>query len=146
MTVKDLLAGKPKSVITTRPDTIVEQAMGQLLQHKISCLPVVDDNLRLMGIIAEKDIFRCAYESGDDFRKKQVSELMTVDLIVGVPDDSIGYMAGLMTQNRIRHIPIVQGESLVGLVSVGDIVKTQMENMQIENRYLKQYIEGGYPG
>jgi len=63
-----------------------------------------------------------------------------------VPDDEVSYIAGVMTNNRIRHVPIVENKQLAGLVSVGDVVKTQMENIQIENRYLKQYIDGSYPG
>lgn len=146
MTVKDLLRDKSKDVITTGSEVSVEEAMARLLKHRISCLPVVDAKGQLVGIISDKDIFRCAYESSDDFKSKQVAELMTSDVIVGVSTDTVGFVAGLMTQNRIRHIPIVDGKSLVGLVSVGDIVKTQIEDIKIENRYLKQYIDGTYPG
>ncbi|HKK21299.1 MAG TPA: CBS domain-containing protein, partial [candidate division Zixibacteria bacterium] len=62
-----------------------------------------------------------------------------------VEDDDLDYIAALMTNNRVRHIPIVNGEHIVGLVSIGDVVKTQIKNVEVENRFLKQYIEGSYP-
>ncbi|MDX9857334.1 MAG: CBS domain-containing protein [candidate division Zixibacteria bacterium] len=145
MLVKDLLRQKDRRLITTTAETPVETAMGLLLENRISCLPVLRDD-RLIGIVSDKDIFRIVYETKERYRDHTVADLMTTDLIVGVPDDTVGYIAGLMTQNRIRHIPILEGESLIGLLSVGDIVKTQMEDIRIENRYLKDFIQGTYPG
>jgi len=71
---------------------------------------------------------------------------MSRDLIVGLPDDDISYISGVMTQNRSRHIPVVEKDKLIGLVSLGDIVKTQMDKIKIENRYLKDYVHSKYPG
>ena len=71
---------------------------------------------------------------------------MTTELIVGIEDDLVDYIATLMTNNRIRHIPIMRGASMIGLVSVGDVVKARLSDMAVENRYLKQYIRGDYPG
>ena len=146
MKVKDILQGKTRGVVTTTPETQVGEAMGILIEHRISCLPVLDHNNQLIGIVSDKDIFRRIHESGDDFRSCPVAEIMTSNLIIGVPDDEISYIAGLMTENRIRHVPILEDKQLKGMVSVGDIVKTQMLETKIENRYLKQYIEGSYPG
>ena len=145
MLVKDLLRQKDRRLVTTTAATSLETAMGLLIDNRISCLPVLD-NHRLIGIVSDKDIFRVVYETKERYRNHKVADFMTTDLIVGVPEDTIGYIAGLMTQNRIRHIPILEGETLVGLLSVGDIVKTQMEDIRIENRYLKDYILGTYPG
>ena len=69
---------------------------------------------------------------------------MTTELIVGVVDDDLTYSAVLMTNNRIRHIPIMEKDKIIGIVSVGDIVKTQMEHIKIENRYLRQYLSGSH--
>jgi CBS domain-containing protein len=146
MQVKELLNQKGRDVIVTTPQATIEEVMGLLIDRKISCLPVMDGTNRLVGIISDKDIFRRVYTDKAEYLSRSVSDLMTTDVIVGVPEDGLGYIAGLMTQNRIRHVPIVEGEQVVGLISVGDIVKTQMENIKIENRYLKQYIEGSYPG
>ena len=82
----------------------------------------------------------------ESFLECVVSEIMTSDLIIGLESDEIDYIAAIMTKNRIRHIPIVDSDRLVGLVSVGDVVKSRLEHIEIENRYLKQYIDGTYPG
>jgi len=146
MQVKDILKHKKRETITTTPRTSIPEAMRLLITNQIGCLLVVEEPGNLIGIISDKDIFRRAYEDPDNFRSATVQDLMTTDLIVSVVDDQIGYIAGIMTNNRIRHIPVVDGKHLVGLVSIGDIAKVQMENVKIENRYLKQYIEGNYPG
>ncbi|MFZ5981734.1 MAG: CBS domain-containing protein, partial [Candidatus Zixiibacteriota bacterium] len=86
------------------------------------------------------------YETPIDFRVFKVGQLMTTDVIVGLLEDELAYIAGLMTNNRIRHIPVVDKNHLIGIVSVGDIVKTQMEHIEIENRYLREYLSSGYPG
>jgi CBS domain-containing protein len=146
MKVKDILLGKKRGVVTTTAETRIAEAMAILIEHKISCLPVLDHNNQLIGIVSDKDIFLRIHQDGVDFHSCPIGDIMTTELIIGVPDDEIAYVAGLMTENRIRHIPILDGSQLKGMVSVGDIVKTQMLETKIENRYLKQYIEGSYPG
>ena len=146
MLVKDVLRAKQREVVTARRETTVQQAMDMLISNKISCLPVLDAKNCLIGILSDKDIFRRVYDDPKGFQSATVGELMTEDVLVGIPDDELSYIAGIMTNNRIRHVPIVEEEQLVGLVSVGDVVKTQMEQVQIENRHLKQYIGGDYPG
>ncbi len=145
MLVKDLLRYYPKTLITTPRNANILMAMEALIHHKISSLPVVEDENRLIGIVSDKDIFRAAYEKRENFLLVTVEHIMTTDLIVGVEDDELDYVAALMTNNRVRHIPIVRHDRLVGLVSIGDVVKTQIKNVEVENRFLKQYIEGTYP-
>jgi CBS domain-containing protein len=146
MRVADLLRTKERDLITVAPSATIPEAMELLISNKVSCLPVLgeEDGL-LVGIISDKDIFRRVHQDYRSFRDTCVKDLMTTELIVGLLEDEISYIAGIMTTNRIRHVPIVDGERLVGLVSVGDIVKTQMEDARIENRYLWQYINGTYP-
>jgi len=146
MRVKDLLRAKKRELVTAGAETSLKHAMRLLIDNKISCLPVCGDSQKLIGIISDKDIFRKAYELDCAFQDLTVGDCMTDDVIVGLVDDEVAYIAGVMTQNRIRHVPIVDGETIVGLISVGDIVKTQIENIKIENRYLRLYIDGGYPG
>lgn len=146
MIVSDILKLKGKNVITAHSDMNIIDAMKTLLENKISCLPVVDKENRLIGIISDKDIFKAVYHNQNNYKNLVASELMTSDLIVGVESDSVDYISGLMTNNRIRHIPIVETNMLVGLISIGDIVKTKQKNIEIENRYLRQYIDGSYPG
>ncbi len=132
--------------MTVAQTASVTAAMGTLIENRIGCLPVLDESDQLVGILSDKDIFRAVYEQIDSFQQLTVNDLMTSELIVGLVDDDINYIAGLMTKNRVRHIPIVTKNKLIGVVSIGDVVKNQMEDMKIENRYLKQYIDGGYPG
>lgn len=146
MRVRDFLQSTPRQVITATPETTVPQAMARLIENRISCLPVVNNTAELVGIISDKDIFRAASVDPEGFTGKKVDDLMTTDLIIGLPDDEFDYIAGVMTNNRIRHVPIVQDKRLVGLLSLGDIVKSQLKNIQIENRYLKKYIHNEYPG
>lgn len=145
MKVKDLLKENPREIITTDKSTTIIKAMNLLISNRIGCLLVMDENDKLIGIISDKDIFAAVYENQDTFTTLKVSDLMSSDLIVGIEDDDINYIAGIMTKNRIRHIPIMEKDKLLGLISIGDIVKAQMEDMEIENRYLKLYIDGTYP-
>lgn len=146
MIASDILEIKGKEVITILEDVNIIDAMKILLENKISCLPVVDGENCLLGIISDKDIFKAVYNNQDNYKNLNASQLMTKDLIVGVESDSVDYISGLMTKNRIRHIPIVEEMFLVGLISIGDVVKTKQKNIEIENRYLRQYIDGSYPG
>ena len=146
MKVREYLERNPRRVITVEADRPIPEAMAMLLDNRISCLPVISEGENLVGIISDKDIFRTAYKQPGRFVDRTVGELMTADLIVGVADDDLDYIAGVMTNNRIRHVPIVENRRIIGLISVGDIVKSQLKNIQTENRYLRQYINDQYPG
>jgi len=145
MRVSDVLKAKNRGVITTTTGTGITQAMKQLIENGISCLPVLDEEERLVGIVSDKDIFRAIHQNTENFTWMSCGDLMTTDVIIGVEDDELHYIGSLMTKNRIRHIPIMNNEKLVGLVSVGDVVKMSMDHMEVENRYLKNYITGAYP-
>jgi len=143
MLVRDILESKQRNIVATTPETTVMEAMDALISNKISCLPVLDSDQKLVGIVSDKDIFRLVYQKQDDFTGVPLKDIMSTNLIVGLIDDEIDYIAGIMTENRIRHIPIVEKDKMVGLVSQGDVVKKQMKDIQVENRYLKMYIDGG---
>lgn len=146
MQVLDLLRNNDRKVVTITPPETLSEAMDRLLKHRISCLPVLDEADNLIGIISDKDIFRLVHENRATFANLSVGEAMTADLIVGLPEDTLDYIAAIMTENRIRHVPIVDGPKLIGLVSQGDVVKKQLRDYQVENRYLKSYIHNEYPG
>ena len=145
MLVKDILQSKPKTIFTAEPSTPIQQAMELLVHNRISCLPILNAKKELVGIVSDKDIFKLLYESPQTAATSTVSAVMSKDVLVGLPTDDIGYIAAIMTNNRIRHVPIMEGKQLIGLLSVGDIVKTQMAHIETENRYLRQYIDGTYP-
>ncbi|MEA3297862.1 MAG: CBS domain-containing protein [candidate division Zixibacteria bacterium] len=140
MLVKALLKNKPREVVTANSSTLIDEAMELLISNKIGCLPVVEDSGKLIGIISDKDIFKKVHETKGDFHSLKVSDIMATDLIIGLPDDEINYIAGVMDKNWIRHVPIVDGERVIGLISLRDIVKEQAKKMEIENRYLDLYM------
>jgi CBS domain-containing protein len=115
--------------------------MDLLISHNIGCLPVLDEGGKLVGIISDKDIFKKIHETKGDYHSLSVGDVMSTAVIVGLPDDDITYIAGLMGKNWIRHVPIIENEQLIGLVSQRDIIKTQAKKTEIENRYLKLYLE-----
>jgi CBS domain-containing protein len=143
MKVQDLLATKGSRVVTIEPGRTVREAIDRLVEHRIGALLVVDGE-SIAGIITERDILREAARHADRLDRRLVREAMTADLIVGVPDDDLTYVMGIMTRNKIRHLPIVEGRDLRGIVSIGDLVWSCLTEAEFENRHLKEYIAGGY--
>jgi len=141
MQVKTLLESKPKQIVSSNPSTSIDEAMSLLITNNIGCLPVVDDEDMLVGILSDKDIFARIYQTKGNYQSLKVEDVMTTDLIVGLPSDDIEYIAGVMEKNSIRHVPIVDGEQLIGLISLRDIVKTQTVAREVENRYLMDMLE-----
>ncbi|HBF36980.1 MAG TPA: histidine kinase, partial [Firmicutes bacterium] len=82
------------------------------------------------------------YSDYEMLKSKKVSQLMSTNIIIGIPEDDVDYIMGIMTQNRIRHLPIVTKEGITGIISIGDIVKYQLEEIQVKNRYLEEYMYG----
>jgi CBS domain-containing protein len=116
--------------------------MDLLISNNIGCLPVVDDSANLIGIVSDKDIFRRIHQTKGQYHELKVKDLMTTNLIVGLPDDDITYIAGVMKKNWIRHVPIVEKDRVIGLLSQRDIMRTIAKTTDIENRYLKMYMGG----
>ncbi|MGH7571564.1 MAG: CBS domain-containing protein [Gemmatimonadota bacterium] len=145
MNVRSILEGKGSTeVVTIDPDRTIQEAIASLVEHNIGSLVVVDERGELAGIITERDILRVCIGGGDRLATTRVAEVMTRDLIVGDSDDSIDYVMGVMTQNRVRHLPIIGRRGLRGMVSIGDVVKIQLHEKEYENRHLREYIQGSY--
>ena len=145
MKVKDVLASKGSRVITCHEDNSLIDALAIFSANKVGSLLVVDSHEKIKGIIAPRDILLIVLNDMERLKEIKVDEVMTKDLIVGTPEDSIEYILAIMTENRIRHVPILEGKELQGIVSIGDVVKAQVKEKEVENRYLKDYIEGKYP-
>ena len=94
----------------------------------------------------ERDIFRLMATHGESAFSRPVKDFMTENLVVCVPDDDIDTAMACMTNNRFRHLPIVENKKVVGIISIGDVVKAQVHNLKVENHYLIDYITGKYPG
>ena len=146
MKVKDILAKKGNRVITVEKSTKVFDAMAIFSSNRVGSLLVVDKDDAILGIIAAKDVLMAVVNHYDTLKEITVDKIMTTDLIVGSEDDKIEYIQAIMTENRVRHVPILAGKELKGLISIGDVVKSQLKEVHVENRYLKDYIADKYPG
>lgn len=146
MKVKDILAKKGSQVVTVREETTVLDAMSVFSSNRVGSLLVVDKNDAILGIIAARDVLMAVMNDLQGISELPVSKIMTKELIVATEDDNIDYIQAIMTENRIRHIPVLDGRELKGLVSIGDVVKLLLKAKDVENRYLKDYIADKYPG
>lgn len=146
MKVKDILANKGSQVITVREETTVIDAMSVFSANRVGSLLVVDKNDAILGIIAARDVLMAVINDLQGITELPVSKIMTKELIVATEDDNIDYVQAIMTENRIRHIPVLDGRELKGLISIGDVVKVLLKAKDVENRYLKDYIADKYPG
>ena len=146
MKVKEILATKGTRVVTVAKDSSVIDAMSIFSANRVGSLLVVDKDSNILGIIGARDVLMAVVNHLDDIKTLTVDKIMTTNLIVGTLDDNIDYIMSVMTENRIRHVPIIEGKELKGLVSIGDVVKSQLKETHVENKYLKDYIAGKYPG
>lgn len=140
MRIRDILHQKGERVITIAPAHTIHQAMRKLVQHQIGALVVRNDGIE--GIITERDILQFATRQPADLDRVTVAEIMTRDVVVAIPNDPLDYAMDILTNNRIRHLPIAEDGRLVGLVSIGDVVNALRSNAEAENRYLHDYIAG----
>jgi CBS domain-containing protein len=140
--VADILRQKSGGVVTIGPHLTLQDAISKLVEHNIGSLIVTDDQGAIAGIITERDILRQCSKGAEEKARTPISEVMTRDVIIGVPDDTLDYVMGIMTTNRIRHLPILNNEDLVGMISIGDVVHAHLQEREFENRMLKDYIHG----
>lgn len=145
MKAKDILDAKGSRVVTCHEDNTLMDALAIFAANKIGSLIVVDSHDKIQGIIAPRDILIVVLKNYERVKTIKVNEVMTRDLIVATVDDDLDYLQHIMTVNRVRHVPILDGSDLQGIVSIGDVVKAQTDEKEVENRYLKDYIEGKYP-
>jgi CBS domain-containing protein len=145
MTVRELLKGKGGVVTLPRGSTI-RQAMEVLIRHNIGAVVIVDEKHVPVGIVSERDIMREAHNRLNEISSTPVEKIMSSELIIGLPDDSMDYVQCIFTSNRIRHLPIIENGKMIGIISIGDVVKARLTQQEIENRYLRDFIMDKYPG
>lgn len=139
MNIASLLAKKSGAPVTIRPEQTVRDALVLLAKHNIGALVVVNAAGMPVGIVSERDIVREAARNEQVFGRA-MSEIMTRDVITGVPEDDLASVANLMTEKRIRHLPVVTGGKLIGIISIGDVVKAQRDKYQGEVETLETQI------
>ena len=142
MKLRDILRTKGSDVIQIDPDQHVIDAVRVLSEHRIGCLVVTHDG-EIRGVVSERDIMDFMAAEPDALTDTPVSDIMTTDVIVAVPEDDLDYVMNVMTNNKVRHLPIVDDGRLAGIVSIGDVVNEVRRSVESENRHLKDYIQGG---
>ena len=140
MHVRDVLAGKSSLVHTCTPEDTLADVADLLVGHNIGSLIVMQDD-EMVGIITERDILRACAATRGPLEFLKVSERMTRCPVAASPNDEVADIMCIMTERRIRHVPVVERGHLVGIVSIGDTVKAQHDELCRENHYLKSYIQ-----
>ncbi len=135
MKIRDLLKTKSRSVITIGPDDTVSAAVQKLAEYDRGSLPVCNDKGELVGIVTERDIVRKCFKSLNACANFKVQDVMTKEVAFGVPDDDLDYAISAMKQKRIRHLPIVDKQKVVGMVSMRDLLDVELTESQAELRY-----------
>lgn len=140
MFLRDILNTKGPLVHSIDAQASLEDVVQQLVRHNCGSLVVRGKSGRMEGIITERDILRACAAHQAALSELKVADAMTANVVVGTPSDSVEDTMGLMTEKRIRHLPVLEDGQLLGLVSIGDIVKAQHDRLTMENHYLKSYL------
>ena len=143
MRVSDVLSSKGSATIfTIKPEATVSELLDALAEHNVGALVVSADGTSMLGIVSERDIVR-KLRDVEDARSATVESIMTSDVQVCAPDDSFGSLMTVMTERRVRHVPVLDGDELVGVLSIGDAVKYRMDQLEFERDQLNNYVSGG---
>jgi CBS domain-containing protein len=143
MQVASILASKGRNVVTAKPDTSIPEIAQLLKAKKIGAAVVVDAGERVVGIISERDLVHGLARHGAHLLEMRVGDLMTRDVVTCGPDLDIDEVMKEMTNSRIRHLPVVEGGRLAGIISIGDAVKNRLDELEDEANQLKRYIATG---
>ena len=140
MTIQSILAGKGSEVATISPDARLSDAVAKLGERRIGAMPVVEDG-RVVGVISERDVIYCLRDHGADVLAWPVSRVMTAPAITVDRSASVLNALAMMTRRRIRHLPVVESGRLLGIVSIGDLVKHRIERIEQEAEAMRTYIQ-----
>ena len=142
MRIADVLRNKGADVATVAPETTVSELIAGLAELNIGAMVVIGPD-GLAGIVSERDVVRKLHERGAELLAQPVSEIMTTLVATCAPGDTLDSLSVLMTRNRVRHIPVLDAGQLAGIVSIGDVVKRRMEELEAEQEQLQAYITRG---
>jgi len=140
MHVKEILAHKGPAVVTIGPGAAVADVVASLAQHRIGALVVTSDGRTIEGIVSERDVVNALNTFGAELLHMAVREIMTADVHTCVPADEVRSLARTMTERRFRHMPVVVDGALSGIVTIGDIVKGRVDELETEHEQLMDYI------
>ena len=140
MTIAIILQGRESTVFSASPDEPVETVAARLAEKRIGALPIVDGG-RVIGMFSERDVIYGLAQHGAELMNKRVSEVMTAPAITVSSDTPVLSALSLMTRRRIRHLPVVDADRIVGFVSIGDLVKYRIEKIEAEASAMRDYIQ-----
>jgi CBS domain-containing protein len=143
MNISQILKTKGRAVATARPDSTLSEVISKLAQKKIGAIVVVGDNGEVVGILSERDIIRQLAERGSAALKESASKSMTTAVVSCQETSTLEEMMELMTQGRFRHVPVIEDGALVGIVSIGDIVKHHVAEVEMEVTAMRDYFATG---
>jgi CBS domain-containing protein len=142
MRIADVLRNKGAAVVTINPDATVTELLAGLDKHNIGAMVVVGPD-GVVGIVSERDVVRQLHTHGASVLSRPVSKIMTAVVSTCSKTDTVDSLNSLMTENRVRHVPVLDNGKLIGIVSIGDVVKTRMEELEAEHEQLQSYITQG---
>jgi CBS domain-containing protein len=142
MRIADVLRSKGGAVVTINSDATVAELLSGLASHNIGAMVVAGpDGIR--GIVSERDVVRQLHNHGASVLSQPVEKIMTAVVSTCTKEDTVDSLTLLMTENRVRHVPVLEGGELIGIVSIGDVVKTRMQELESEHEQLQSYITQG---
>jgi CBS domain-containing protein len=141
MIVKAILSAKGSDVISIEPTASLETAVRTLTEHKIGALLVLGPDRRVVGILSERDIVRALAKHGAGVLTQPLSRVMTRKVVTCSQSDTVDVLMERMTTGKFRHLPVVEQEQLIGVVSIGDVVKHRLQEMERESAALRDYIQ-----
>ena len=140
-TVKELLQGKPKALCTVNPDTRVFEALKLMAEKDIGALLVVE-GAKLAGILSERDYARKVILKGRSSKDTPIRDIMSAPVLTVTPHDTVNHCMKLVTDKRVRHLPVVEGGRVIGVLSIGDLVKAVIDDQAEQLEQLQRYISG----
>ena len=140
MFVSDILKGKGTSIISVTSNQSVEKALALLAQHRIGAVLVMDAGGSIAGILSERDLVRAMSSLGKAMFDQKVGDLMTSAVVTCTSKDPVAAIEAMMTSQRFRHVPVVEEGRLIGMISIGDVVKARIEEAEAEVDALRRYI------
>jgi CBS domain-containing protein len=143
MRIADVLRNKGGAVVTINPDATVTELLAGLANHNIGAMVVVGDGGSVVGIVSERDVVRQVHAHGASVLSQPVENIMTAVVSTCGKSDTLDSLTRLMTEHRVRHVPVLEDGKLIGIVSIGDVVKTRMEELENEHQQLQSYITQG---
>jgi CBS domain-containing protein len=142
MKVYEILKEKGDKIHSICPEASISDAVSLLCEHNIGSLVVIDESSAIKGIITERDVLRNVAACSNS--RIKVKDIMSKEVVIGLPDDEIAVVMKVMTQRKIRHLPIMNKGKLAGVISIGDVLKSLHDEESTKIRYLENYVSGGY--